>query len=87
MGEAGEAFAYMRAFISNNTAIFSKRCPSGGTLRNCMASYLPGAGFARSDTNPPGMIALIMQDTGGMRTFLTAMCFELLDYASGGGQP
>ena len=39
------------------------------------------------DTNPPGMIVLIMQDDNGMRTFLTAMCFELLDNASGGSNP
>ena len=82
-----EAFAYMRAFIRRNTAIFPQICPSGTTLRNCMAGYLPGADFARSDTNPPGMIELIMKDAGGMRTFLTARCFELLDYASGGVNP
>ena len=78
----------MRAFIcSSNTAIFPQVCPSGATLRNCMAGYLPGGDFARSDTNPPGMIDLIMKDAGGMRTFLTTRCFELQDYASGGGQP
>ena len=84
---SSEAIAYMRAFIRSNAAIFPQKCPSGTTLRNCMAGYLPEADFARSDTNPPGMIDLIMQDARGMRTVLTAMCFELLDYASGGVNP
>lgn len=85
---SSEAFAYMRALIRSNAAIFPQKCPSGTTLRNCMAGYLPGADFARSDTNPPGMIDLIMQDAGGMRTFPTTRCFELLDYASWGwGDP
>ena len=84
---SSEAFSYMRAFIRTNAGVFLQQCPSGATLRNCMAGYLPGGCFARSDTKPPGMIAMIMQDASGMRTFLTAMCFELLDYASGGVSP